>query len=103
LLIEWPEGEDQPDHGHHHATLCIAAYGFLISEKATLPPSGPAVARRGPQSADARAADATVRCASRRLSDAVGLASRPSKRWFVGHGNNGGSRSSGRRPIRTRT
>ena len=23
---------------HHHATLCIAAYGFLISEKKTLPP-----------------------------------------------------------------
>jgi SRSO17 transposase len=25
---------------HHHATLCIAAYGFLIAEKATIPPSG---------------------------------------------------------------
>ena len=25
---------------HHHATLCIAAYGFLISERATIPPSG---------------------------------------------------------------
>ena len=24
---------------HHHATLCIAAYGFLISERETLPPS----------------------------------------------------------------
>ena len=24
---------------HHHATLCIAAYGFLISERATIPPS----------------------------------------------------------------
>ena len=23
---------------HHHATLCIAAYGFLISEKETIPP-----------------------------------------------------------------
>jgi SRSO17 transposase len=23
---------------HHHATLCIAAYGFLIAEKATIPP-----------------------------------------------------------------
>ena len=40
---------------HHHATLCIAAYGFLISEKETIPPSGhpcrrrfqkPAVSRR---------------------------------------------------------
>jgi len=26
---------------HHHATLCIAAYGFLISERAMIPPSGP--------------------------------------------------------------
>ena len=27
---------------HHHATLCIAAYGFLIAERGALPPSGPA-------------------------------------------------------------
>ena len=26
---------------HHHATLCIAAYGFLISERERIPPSGP--------------------------------------------------------------
>jgi SRSO17 transposase len=26
---------------HHHATLCIAAYGFLIRERAAFPPSGP--------------------------------------------------------------
>jgi hypothetical protein len=87
LLIEWPEGEAEPDHYwlatlpagislermvdrakmrwrierdnlalkqeaglghyegrgwggfHHDATLCIAAYGFLISEKETIPPS----------------------------------------------------------------
>ena len=32
---------------HHHATLCIAAYGFLISEKETIPPSGPSRAWRG--------------------------------------------------------
>lgn len=92
LLIEWPEGEQEPtkywlstlpeDIGfaelvdmtklrwrierdyqdlkqevglghyegrgwrgfHHHATLCIAAYGFLISEKETIPPSGPCAA-----------------------------------------------------------
>jgi SRSO17 transposase len=25
---------------HHHATLCIAAYGFLIAERAMIPPSG---------------------------------------------------------------
>jgi len=26
---------------HHHATLCIAAYGFLIAERETIPPSAP--------------------------------------------------------------
>jgi SRSO17 transposase len=26
---------------HHHATLCIAAYGFLARERAAIPPSGP--------------------------------------------------------------
>ena len=26
---------------HHHATLCIAACGFLISQRETIPPSGP--------------------------------------------------------------
>jgi SRSO17 transposase len=26
---------------HHHWTLCIAAYGFLISERETIPPSAP--------------------------------------------------------------
>jgi SRSO17 transposase len=26
---------------HHHATLCIAAYGFLVCEKGRIPPSGP--------------------------------------------------------------
>ena len=25
---------------HHHATLCIAAYGFIIAERAAFPPSG---------------------------------------------------------------
>ena len=99
LLIEWPEGEAEPDHYwlctlaadislermvdqakmrwrierdylelkqevglghyegrgwrgfHHHATLCVAAYRFLISEKRRrLPPSGPAQLLRGAQS-----------------------------------------------------
>src|SRR6202051_210469 len=98
LLIEWPEGEAEPDHYwlstlpadislecmveqaklrwrierdylelkqevglghqegrgwrgfHHHATLCVAAYGFLISEKETIPPSGHPCTWRGPQS-----------------------------------------------------
>ncbi len=36
---------------HHHATLCIAAYGFLISERETIPPSGPRPGRSFPQSA----------------------------------------------------
>ena len=30
---------------HHHGTLCIAAYGFLISERETIPPSGPRCSR----------------------------------------------------------
>jgi SRSO17 transposase len=30
---------------HHHATLCIASYGFLVSERETIPPSGPGSAR----------------------------------------------------------
>jgi SRSO17 transposase len=36
---------------HHHASLCIAAYGFLISETETIPPSGSARAWRRPRSA----------------------------------------------------
>ena len=31
---------------HHHATLCIAAYGFLIAERGALPPSGPPLLHR---------------------------------------------------------
>jgi SRSO17 transposase len=34
------EGRGWPGF-HHHGTLCIAAYGFLISEQGTIPPSGP--------------------------------------------------------------
>jgi FOG: Transposase len=33
---------------HHHATLCIAAYGFLISERETIPPCGPRPTGRFP-------------------------------------------------------
>jgi SRSO17 transposase len=36
---------------HHHATLCIAAYGFLVSERETIPPCGLRSATRLPQSA----------------------------------------------------
>jgi SRSO17 transposase len=39
------EGRGWPGF-HHHATLCIAVYGFLISERETIPPSGPDCARR---------------------------------------------------------
>lgn len=35
---------------HHHATLCVAAYGFLISERETIPPSGPRPTARLPAS-----------------------------------------------------
>ncbi len=31
---------------HHHASLCIAAYGFLIAERGALPPSVPGSPRR---------------------------------------------------------
>jgi SRSO17 transposase len=33
---------------HHHATLCIATYGFLISEREAIPPSTPRSTRRLP-------------------------------------------------------
>jgi SRSO17 transposase len=36
---------------HHHATLCIAAYGFLVSERVTIPPSGSYSSRRSQTSA----------------------------------------------------
>jgi SRSO17 transposase len=39
------EGRSWPGF-HHHATLCIAIYGFLISERETIPPSGPPFSRR---------------------------------------------------------
>src|ERR1700712_4458077 len=31
---------------HHHASLCIAAYGFLVSERGRFPPSGPDIIER---------------------------------------------------------
>jgi SRSO17 transposase len=42
------EGRGWPGF-HHHATLCIATYGFLISERETIPPSGPRRARLFPE------------------------------------------------------
>jgi SRSO17 transposase len=38
------EGRGWPGF-HHHGTLCIAAYGFLICERETISPSGPRSAR----------------------------------------------------------
>jgi SRSO17 transposase len=34
---------------HHHASLCIAAYGFLISQRETIPPSAPGCVQGGPK------------------------------------------------------
>ena len=39
------EGRGWPGF-HHHGTLCIAVYGFLISERELIPPSGPHCAGR---------------------------------------------------------
>jgi SRSO17 transposase len=39
------EGRGWPGF-HHHGALCIAAYGFLISEQGTIPPSGTRSSRR---------------------------------------------------------
>lgn len=39
------EGRGWPGF-HHHGTLCIAAYGFLVSERETIPPSAPRCAGR---------------------------------------------------------
>jgi SRSO17 transposase len=39
------EGRGWPGF-HHHGTLCIAAYGFLISERETIPPSAARSSRR---------------------------------------------------------
>jgi SRSO17 transposase len=44
------EGRGWPGF-HHHGTLCIAAYGFLISERETIPPSGPRSSEMFTQSA----------------------------------------------------
>ncbi len=38
------EGRGWPGF-HHHGTLCIAAYGFLVSERETIPPSAPRSSR----------------------------------------------------------
>jgi SRSO17 transposase len=82
---------------HHHATLCIAAYGFLICERQTIPPSGlrstahgaKTILSRGHQLQTATAANRTPRSKldrnnatavdgrSRRRSTALSLLRRP--------------------------
>ena len=57
---------------HHHATLCIAAYGFLISERSLIPPSAPGrrpvlKAPAIPQDYRPRGAPAAARTPCRRL------------------------------------
>jgi SRSO17 transposase len=57
---------------HHHATLCIAAYGFLLCERETIPPSGPRragliQAPRFPQGHRPRGAPAQDRASRRDL------------------------------------
>ncbi len=57
---------------HHHATLCIAAYGFLISERETIPPSAPRStamfqAPAIPQGYRPRGSTATARAAHSKL------------------------------------
>ena len=44
LGLDHYEGRSWPGF-HHHAALCIAAYGFLVAERAAIPPSAQAAAR----------------------------------------------------------
>jgi len=58
---------------HHHATLAIAAYGFLVSERSLIPPSGPRSAvflkaPRLPKGYRPRGAPAPTRTARRQLN-----------------------------------
>jgi SRSO17 transposase len=57
---------------HHHATLAIAAYGFLVSERSLIPPSAPRSATllkasRLPKSYRPRGAAASARTPRRQL------------------------------------
>ena len=53
---------------HHHATMCIAAYGFLIAERETIPPSNRPRAGRFPTSAVSRRPGPTRSTAASRAS-----------------------------------
>jgi SRSO17 transposase len=72
---------------HHHATLCIAAYGFLISERQAIPPSGSRSARLFPQLAipagyQPRGSAATARaaCSEFNRNHAPASGSRPGQK-----------------------
>jgi SRSO17 transposase len=55
---------------HHHATLCIATYGFLVSEKGTFPPSGPYFARRSQASSLSQGRQSKIAAAAASTSHA---------------------------------
>jgi SRSO17 transposase len=72
---------------HHHATLCIAAYGFLISERGAIPPSGSRSARLFPQLAipagyqpRGSAAAARAACSELNRNHAPAAGSRPDQK-----------------------
>ena len=72
---------------HHHATLCIAAYGFLISERGAIPPSGSRSARLFPQLAipagyqpRGSAAAARAACSELNRNHATTSGSRPGQK-----------------------
>ena len=79
------EGRSWPGF-HHHGTLCIAVYGFLVSERETIPPSGPgcsirfempALPRGRPRGAAAAAATSRLQL-DRDPPSQSGLRNRPS-------------------------
>jgi len=53
---------------HHHATLCIAAYGFLISQRLTIPPSAAGYAVSGQATAVPRGSRSSRSAATNRTS-----------------------------------
>jgi SRSO17 transposase len=71
---------------HHHITLCIAAYGFLIAERAIFPPSGPRKHSRS----------ATVGVSAGHRSDGAAAASRTAYSELHRHAQAAAYRRSGR-------
>ena len=58
---------------HHHATLCIGAYGYLICERQTIPPSGPSSAahRQAPRLSRSPRPDAPPLRTERHVPDSI--------------------------------